>query len=70
MTGFTNELVSVFDAIDFSKILMFVFIPIISVLMLVAIIKIGCSVKEFIEKVVNIVVKDFKSYKNQRHKDR
>ena len=70
MIGVTNELVSVFDAIDFSKILMFIFIPIISVLMLVAIIKISCSVKEFTEKVVNIVVKDFKSYKNQRHKNR
>ena len=63
MTEYMNELASVFDVIDFSKILMFVFIPIISVLVLISIIKIGCSVKEFTEKTVNIVVKDLKSKK-------
>lgn len=70
MIEFINDLVNYFDFIDFNKILMFIFMTFISLLMLVAIIKIGCSVKDFTEKVVNIVVKDFKSYKNQRHKDR
>lgn len=63
MTEVTNELASVFDVIDFSKILMFIFIPIISVLALVSIIKLGYSVKEFTNKVVDTVVKDFKSKK-------
>lgn len=63
MTEVTNELASVFDVIDFSKIFMFIFIPIISVLVLVSIIKLGCSVKEFTKKAVDIVVKDFKSKK-------
>ena len=70
MIEFIDDLVNYFDFIDFNKILMFIFMTFISLLMLVAIIKIGCSVKDFTEKVVNIVVKDFKSYKNQRHKDR
>ena len=47
MTGYTNELASVFDVIDFSKIFMFVFIPILAALLLVAIVKIGYSVIEF-----------------------
>lgn len=63
MTEVTNELASVFDVVDFSKIFMFVFIPIASILVLVSIIKLGCSVKEFTKKVVDIVVKDFKSKK-------
>lgn len=63
MTEYMNELASVFDVIDFSKILMFVFIPILAALILVAIVKISCSVKEFTEKVVDIVVKDIKSKK-------
>ena len=70
MIEFIDDLVNYFDFIDFNKILMFIFMTFMSLLMLVAIIKIGCSVKYFTEKVVNIVVKDFKSYKNQRHKDR
>lgn len=63
MTEYMNDLPSVFNVIDFSKIFMFVFIPIISVLVLVSIIKIGCSVKEFTKKAVDIVVKDLKSKK-------
>ena len=63
MTEYMNELASVFDVIDFSKIFMFVFIPILATLLLVAIAKIGYSVKEFTEKVVDIVVQDFKSKK-------
>ena len=70
MIEFINDLANTFDFIDFNKILMFIFMTFMSLLMLVAIIKIGCSVKDFTEKVVNIVVKDFKSYKNQRHKNR
>ena len=63
MTEYMNELASVFDVIDFSKIFMFVFIPILATLVLVVIVKIGYSVKEFTEKVVDIVVQDFKSKK-------
>ena len=63
MTEYTNELASVFDVIDFSKIFMFVFIPILAALILVAIVKIGCSAKEFVQKAVDIVVKDIKSKK-------
>lgn len=63
MTEYMNELASVFDVIDFSKIFVFIFIPIMAALLLVAITKIGCSVKEFTEKVVDIVVQDFKSKK-------
>lgn len=63
MAGYTNELASVFDVIDFSKILMFVFIPILAALLLVAIAKIGYSAKEFVQKAVNIVAQDFKSKK-------
>ena len=70
MIEFINDLVNYFDFIDFNKILMFIFMTVASILMLVAIIKIGCSVKDFTEKVVNTVLEDFKSYKNQRHKDR
>lgn len=63
MTEYMNDLPSVFDVIDFSKIFMFVFIPILATLALVAIVKIGYSVKEFTEKVVDIVVQDIKSKK-------
>ena len=63
MKEYMNELASVFDVIDFSKIFMFVFIPIIAALLLVAITKIGYNVKEFTEKVVDTVVQDFKSKK-------
>ena len=63
MTEVTNELASVFDVIYFSKIFMFIFIPIVSILVLVSIIKLGCSVKEFTKKAVDTVVKDFKSKK-------
>lgn len=70
MIEFINDLVNYFDFIDFNKILMFIFMTVASILMLVAIIKIGCSVKDFTEKVVNTVLEDFKSHKNQRHKDR
>lgn len=63
MIEFMKDLAGVFDVIDFSKILMFIFIPIISVLVLVSIIKLGYSVKEFTNKVVDTVVKDFKSKK-------
>ena len=70
MIEFINDLVNLFDFIDFNKILMFIFMTFIALLMIVAIIKICCSTKDFTEKVVNIVVKDFKSYKNQRHKKR
>lgn len=63
MTEVTNELASVFDVIDFSKIFMFIFIPIVSILILVSIIKLGRSVKEFTKKAVDTVVKDFKSKK-------
>lgn len=63
MTEYMNDLPSVFDVIDFSKIFMFVFIPILAALVLISIIKIGYSVKEFTEKVVDIVVQDIKSKK-------
>ena len=70
MIGFINDIVNLFGFIDFPKVLMFIFMAFISLLMLVAIIKIGCSVKDFTDKVLNIVIKDFKSVKNQRHKKR
>ena len=35
MTEVTNELASVFDVVDFSKIFMFVFIPILTILILI-----------------------------------
>ena len=70
MIDFINDLRNLFDFIDFNKILMFIFITFASLLMLVAIIKIGCSVKDFTDKVVNTVLADIKSIKKQRHKKR
>lgn len=63
MTEYMNDLPSVFNVIDFSKIFMFIFILILAALVLISIIKIGYSVKEFTEKVVDIVVQDIKSKK-------
>lgn len=70
MIDFINDLVSLFNFIDFNKVLMFVFMTFMTLLMIVAIIKIGCSVKDFTDKVVNTVLADIKSIKKQRHKKR
>lgn len=68
MIDFMNYLVSLFD-LDLNKVLMFIFMTVIFLLMLVSIIKTCCSVKEFIDKVVNAVLTDFKTNKNKRHKN-
>lgn len=70
MIDFMNDLHNLFGFIDFNKILMFIFMTFISLLMIVSIIKIGSSLKDFTEKVVNTVLTDIKSIKNQRHKNR
>lgn len=70
MIDFINDLHNLFGFIDFDKILMFMLMTFASLLMLVAIVKIGSSLKDFTEKVVNTVLADIKSIKNQRNKKR
>ena len=69
MNDFIKDMIYYINGINILNIFIYFSLAALSILISVTVIRLIYDVKEFTETTVNIVLKDFKSIKNQRSKN-
>lgn len=69
MNDFIKDIIYYINGINILNIFIYFSLAALSILISVTVIRLIYDVKEFTETIVNIVLKDFKSIKNQRSKN-
>ena len=69
MNDFIKDMIYYINGINILNIFIYFSLAALSILIKVTVIRLIYDAKEFTENTVNIVLKDFKSIKNQRSKD-
>ena len=69
MNDFIKDMIYCINGINILNIFIYFSLAALSILISVTVIRLIYDVKEFTETTVNIVLKDFKSIKNQRSKN-
>lgn len=69
MNDFIKDIIYYINGINILNIFIYFSLAALSISISVTVIRLIYDVKEFIETTVNIVLKDFKSIKNQRSKN-
>lgn len=69
MNDFIKDIIYYINGINILNTFIYFSLAVLSILISVTVIRLIYDVKEFTETTVNIVLKDFKSIKNQRSKN-
>ena len=69
MNDFIKDIIYYINGINILNIFIYFSLAALSILISVTVIRLIYDAKEFTENIVNIVLKDFKSIKNQRSKN-
>ena len=69
MNDFIKDMIYYINGINILNIFIYFSLAALSILISVTVIRLIYDAKEFTENIVNIVLKDFKSIKNQRSKN-
>jgi len=69
MNDFIKDMIYYINGINILNIFIYFSLAALSMLISVTVIRLIYDVKEFTETIINVVLKDFKSIKNQRSKN-